>query len=102
MCNPEPAVEVVYALPDHQRVVRVPLRQGLTAIEAVREADLAAEFPELAAGDPVLGIYGRRVEGTQVLCDGDRVEIYRPLRFDPREARRQAARGARPAGRGRD
>jgi putative ubiquitin-RnfH superfamily antitoxin RatB of RatAB toxin-antitoxin module len=101
MCKPEPAVEVVYALPDHQRVVRVPLREGLTAREAVREADLVAEFPELAAGDPVLGIYGRRVEGTQVLCDGDRVEIYRPLRFDPREARRKAARGARPAGRGR-
>jgi putative ubiquitin-RnfH superfamily antitoxin RatB of RatAB toxin-antitoxin module len=102
MCNPEPAVEVVYALPDRQRVVRVALREGLTALEAVQKADLAAEFPELAAGDPVLGIYGRRVAGTQVLCDGDRVEIYRPLRFDPREARRKAARDARPAGRGRD
>jgi putative ubiquitin-RnfH superfamily antitoxin RatB of RatAB toxin-antitoxin module len=102
MCNPEPTVEVVYALPDRQRVVRVPLHEGMTALEAVQAAGLVAEFPELAAGDAALGVFGRRVEGTQVLCDGDRVEIYRPLRFDPREARRKAARAARVAGRGRD
>lgn len=101
MCNPEPAVEVVYALPERQRVVRVPLRDGMTAFEAVQAADLVAEFPELAAGVPVLGLYGRRVEATQALCDGDRVEIYRPLKFDPREARRNAAQGARPGRRGR-
>lgn len=102
MCSPEPAVEVVYALPGRQRVARVPLRDGMTAFEAVQAAGLAAEFPELEAGALVLGIYGRRVDAEQPLCDGDRVEIYRPLKFDPREARRKAARGARPARRDRD
>jgi putative ubiquitin-RnfH superfamily antitoxin RatB of RatAB toxin-antitoxin module len=101
MSEPEPSVEVAYALPDRQRVVRVALREGMTALEAVRAAALEQEFPELARSAPVLGIFGRRVEATQLLRDGDRVEIYRPLKFDPREARRQAARDARPSGRSR-
>jgi putative ubiquitin-RnfH superfamily antitoxin RatB of RatAB toxin-antitoxin module len=90
-------VEVVYALPDRQRVVCVPLRDGLTALEAVRAAGLEREFPEIAGRDLVLGIYGRRVPATQVLRSGDRVEIYRPLKFDPRDARRKAAQAQRPA-----
>jgi putative ubiquitin-RnfH superfamily antitoxin RatB of RatAB toxin-antitoxin module len=95
------AVEVVYALPDRQRVVCVPLRDGMTALEAVRAAGLEREFPEIAGRDLVLGIYGRRVSATQVLRSGDRVEIYRPLKFDPRDARRKAAQAVRPARRGR-
>lgn len=98
---PEASVEVAYALPGRQRVVRVPLREGMTALEAVRAAALEREFPELAEPAPVLGIYGRRVDHGQLLRDGDRVEIYRPLKFDPREARREAARAARPRRRGR-
>lgn len=91
------SVEVAYALPDRQRVVQLPLRDGMTALDAVREARLEREFPELAGGDLVLGIYGRRIAAGQVLRDGDRVEVYRPLKFDPREARRKAAQGSRPA-----
>jgi len=101
MAEPEASVEVAYALPDRQRVVRVPLRDGMTAIEAVRAAALEAEFPELARPTLILGIHGRRVEEQQPLRDGDRVEIYRPLKFDPREARRQAARAAQHGRRGR-
>jgi putative ubiquitin-RnfH superfamily antitoxin RatB of RatAB toxin-antitoxin module len=94
------AVEVVYALPARQRVVAVPLGAGMTALEAVHASGLLAEFPELDAASLALGIYGRRVDGSQRLHPGDRVEIYRPLRIDPRAARRQAAvsegrRGAR-------
>ena len=89
-------VEVVYALPDRQRVVQLPLRDGMTVLEAVRAAGLEREFPEIAGRDLVLGIYGRRVEATEVLRSGDRVEIYRPLKFDPRDARRKAAQAGRP------
>jgi len=98
---PEPAVEVVYALPDRQRVVNVPLADGMTAEQAVQASAILAEFPELAAKERILGIYGRRIEGTQQLRDGDRVEIYRPLKFDPRDARRRAAQAERPVKRGR-
>lgn len=97
MSVPEASVEVVYARPDRQCVVQVPLKAGMTALDAVRAAALERQFPELTRAEPVLGIFGRRVEVSQRLRDGDRVEIYRPLRFDPREARRQAAKAARPA-----
>lgn len=101
MLEPEASVEVAYALPDRQRVVRVPLREGMTALDAVRAAALEREFPELGRPGLALGIYGRRVGVAQPLRDGDRVEVYRPLKFDPREARRQAARAARPPRRNR-
>jgi hypothetical protein len=97
MSVPEASVEVVFALPDRQRVVRLPLHEGMTALDAVQAAGLEREFPELAGGTLVLGIYGQRVEGTRRLKDGDRVEIYRPLKFDPRDARRKAVQAARPA-----
>lgn len=101
MPDRDPTVEVAYALPGRQRVVQLPLRDGMTALDAVQAAGLEREFPEIAGRDLVLGIYGRRVEPTQVLRSGDRVEIYRPLKFDPRDARRRAAQAVRPARRGR-
>ena len=101
MPDRDATVEVAYALPGRQRVVQLPLRDGMTALDAVQAAGLEREFPEIAGRDLVLGIYGRRVEATQMLRNGDRVEIYRPLKFDPREARRKAAQAVRPAKRGR-
>jgi len=76
-------VEVVRALPGRQDVVAVELEQGAT----VHAALLAAGMPL----DQPLGIYGRRVALDARLADGDRVEIYRPLRADPKEARRRRA-----------
>jgi putative ubiquitin-RnfH superfamily antitoxin RatB of RatAB toxin-antitoxin module len=76
-------VEVVRAHPERQETVALELEQGAT----VRVALLAAGMP---AEQPV-GIWGRRVALDAQLADGDRVEIYRPLRADPKEARRQRA-----------
>jgi len=99
MASADPFVEVVYALRDHQRVVRVPWHDGLTAREAVAASGLSREFPELAGQPLTLGVYGRRVTVDEPVRDGDRVELYRPLKSDPREARRRAAEAARAAGR---
>ena len=99
MTSREPAVEVVYALPRRQRIVQVTLREGMTAREAVTVSGLAAEFPELEARPLLLGIFGRRVDGEQPLCAGDRVEIYGPLKSDPRDARRRTAQQARAGNR---
>lgn len=103
MADPDaPCVEVVYATPDRQRVVLVPLVDGMTACDAVEVSRLALEFPEIAERPLVLGIYGRQCPAQQLLRAGDRVEIYRSLRTDPRETRRRlAAEGrtmARPRG----
>jgi putative ubiquitin-RnfH superfamily antitoxin RatB of RatAB toxin-antitoxin module len=91
-------VEVVYASPARQRVVSVPLTEGLTVLEAVRNSGILEDAPELVTGELALGIWGRRVNASQRLRADDRVEIFRPLQCDPREARRQAAGAG--AGRG--
>ena len=49
-----------------------------------------------------VGIFGRVMEADTVLRDGDRVEIYRPLEADPKEARRARVDPRRPRKRGRE
>jgi putative ubiquitin-RnfH superfamily antitoxin RatB of RatAB toxin-antitoxin module len=92
--------EVVYALPERQWVFAVALPAGATVRDALAAAPLEAHCPELApalaAGTLIVGVYGRVVPLDQALRDGDRVEIYRPLKADPKEARRiRAARQQR-------
>ena len=86
----EISVEVCYARADVQAVAALKLAPGTTAGDAVKQSGLARRFPELDGTQP-LGIYGRRVADDHVLQDGDRVEIYRPLTVDPKEARRRRA-----------
>lgn len=101
MALPEPReVQVAHALPDRQRIVTVALRDGMTAMEAVVESGLLEEFPQLAARPLALGIFGHVVDGSRLLEPGDRVEIYRPLKADPRETRRRLAAQGRTMGRG--
>jgi uncharacterized protein len=81
-------VEVVFALADIQHLRRFVLPPGATAADAVA---LACKDPAFAAVDVTraeIGIFGRRVDPTTALGDGDRIEIYRKLRIDPKEARR--------------
>jgi uncharacterized protein len=93
------AVEVVYALQERQRVVTVGFVDGLTATRAIELSGLTREFPELAGGVPDLGIYGRVVPPDHLLRPGDRVEIYRRLKSDPRETRRRLAATGNTMGR---
>jgi len=88
----EQTVEVVYATADDQRVVRVPFTSGLTAEEAARLSGLLEALPEINAGGLVLGVFGARVQLRHLLAPGDRVEICRPLRRDPRDRRRELAK----------
>jgi putative ubiquitin-RnfH superfamily antitoxin RatB of RatAB toxin-antitoxin module len=90
--TPNDSVEVVYALPDVQRIVTVPFETGLTARQAVERSGLAEEFPEISAQELVLGLYGGRIDPSRVLAPGDRIEICRPLERDPRELRRELLR----------
>jgi len=82
-------VEVVLALPGKQMVRSVPLPAGSTAEDAVAASGLAGELRKLGPGR--VGIFGKAVPGKTLLRDGDRVEIYRPLRADPKELRRMRA-----------
>jgi putative ubiquitin-RnfH superfamily antitoxin RatB of RatAB toxin-antitoxin module len=92
------SVEVVYARPERQSVVRVPLADGMTALDAVRASGLLEANPGLGEGGLEIGIYGRVVGHGQALRAGDRVEIYRQLKVDPREARRRRVAATRGTG----
>ena len=88
------AVEVVYALAEVQEVVALEIVTGTTVAEAIRLSGIALRHPEIEAAPPAVGVHGRSVSPDTVLRDGDRVEIYRPLIADPKQARRRrAARG---------
>ena len=99
MAQAESVVEVAYARPERQWVVGVRWRDGMTALEAVEASGLLRERVELRRDDLQLGVYGQRGAPGQPLRAGDRVEIYRPLKFDPRDARRKAAQQAARSGR---
>src|SRR6218665_937853 len=91
-------VEVVYS-PGPGEVHGVPLQMaaGSTAQQAVVASGLLERFPALQQGELSLGVWGKRCEGGQVLRDRDRVELYRPLKVDPKEARRVRYRAHREA-----
>jgi putative ubiquitin-RnfH superfamily antitoxin RatB of RatAB toxin-antitoxin module len=97
MDNKNIVVEVVYALADKQKLLRLSLPYGTTVRQAAEQSGMAAHFPDLDLSTSPLGIFGKAVAKPQerVLEDGERVEIYRPLIADPKEVRKQrAARAA--------
>ena len=96
MSPPKIVVEIVYALPDRQVLRRILLRDGSTVEDAIRVSGLRGAFPEMDTTR--VGIHGEPVPLTTVLRDRDRVEIYRPLRADPKEVRRTRASKKRAKG----
>ena len=96
----EASIEVELAYSPRAGVVeliRLRLPAGSTAGQALRASGLLDRHPEVAAGAASLGVHGRRCEAVTVLRDGDRLELYRELLVDPKEARRQRyRRQARP------
>jgi putative ubiquitin-RnfH superfamily antitoxin RatB of RatAB toxin-antitoxin module len=86
------SVEVVFALRDQQKLVEVSLPVGASVADAISAARLQQDFEEIDFSALQKGIWGRSVSPDDPVNDGDRVEIYRPLERDPRDARRELAR----------
>lgn len=84
-------VEVVYARPEGQTLLAVDLPPGSSVAEAVTASGVLDRHPEIDWPDTPVGIFGRKVSPERLLREGDRVEIYRPLTLDPKEARRRRA-----------
>lgn len=91
-------VEVAYALPEKQKIIALLVEPGTTAWQAVERSGIAQHFEGLDIEHVKMGIFGQAL-GTKglkpakehVLQAGDRVEIYRPLISDPKEARKKRA-----------
>ena len=84
-------IEVAYANPEQQVIITLNLPEGATARQAISASGLLNRFPEIDKTDIKAGIFGSVCKPDQPLKQGDRVEIYRPLIHDPKEARRQRA-----------
>ncbi|MDP4547371.1 MAG: RnfH family protein [Marinobacter sp.] len=87
-------VEVAYARPDKQQILEVAVPEGTTALEAVKASGIVDVFPEINPDDIDMGIFGKVVKkpASHVLHEGDRVELYRPLIIDPKQARLNRAK----------
>ena len=81
-------IEIAYGTAEKQWLQRLQVVEGTTAREAVRLSGVKEMFPEADIEAAPLGIFGKVVKDNTVLRDKDRVEIYRPLLIDPKEARR--------------
>lgn len=86
-------VEVAYAKPDTQIILSVDVPENATAETAIMASGILERFPEIDMTKNKIGIFSQVCSIDQPIRPGDRVEIYRPLIADPKEARR--ARAAR-------
>ena len=84
-------VEVAYATPKRQWLLRISVVEGSTLEDAIEQSGITNEWPEIEVDPARVGIFGRKMPLDTVLRSGDRVEIYRPLIADPKEARRRRA-----------
>jgi putative ubiquitin-RnfH superfamily antitoxin RatB of RatAB toxin-antitoxin module len=87
-------VDVVYALPAEQILLELEVEEGSTVEEAIEQSGILRRYPDIDSAHARVGIFGKPVRMETRLCDGDRVEIYRPLIADPKEARRARTRRA--------
>lgn len=95
MAPPELRVTVVYCAPGCEDLCEVTLPAGATVGDAIGAAGVLERRPEIAQRPPDVGIWGRACALDQTLADGDRVEIYRPLTVEPKQARRVRAEVSR-------
>lgn len=94
-------ISVVYsATARHVVELEVELPQGAAVQDALAHSAVQAALAEATVHVGQVGVWGRKVDSRQLLNDGDRVELYRPLLVDPKVARRErfASQGARTTG----
>lgn len=85
-------ISVCYVAPTGQAWLReLNLATGATVQDALTHSEFSMAFDGLDPWKYGVGVFGQARQADSTLCDGDRVEIYRPLSFDPKESRRRRA-----------
>lgn len=85
-------VEVAYALAEKQQIIALEVDEGTTAAQAAEQSGIIKAFPEIDLATVNMGIFGKAVKPAKhIMQAGERVEIYRPLIADPKEARKKRA-----------
>lgn len=81
-------VEIAYATPERQSCIELGLNTETSAMHAIVTSGILQQFPEIDLEQQAIGVSGTICKPDKILADGDRVEIYRPLRQNPMDARR--------------
>lgn len=79
-------IEVIYACPEVQDVVRLCMVSPVSVQQALATSGLLKKYA-LNSDTIGLGVFGERMELTALLQDQDRLEIYRPITMDPKQQR---------------
>jgi putative ubiquitin-RnfH superfamily antitoxin RatB of RatAB toxin-antitoxin module len=91
-------VEVAYALPEQQKIIAFEVEEGTLAIDAARQSGIEKTFPEVDVESAKMGVFGKAIKpASYVMQAGDRIEIYRPLKSDPKASRKARAEKAKAA-----
>jgi len=85
-------IEVAYATPEKQVIVSVNLKPDAMVRDAIYLSGILNQFPEINLDEQIVGVFSEKVSLSDRLNPGDRIEIYRPLTIDPKEARRLRAK----------
>lgn len=86
------SIEVVYASVTAQKVIALSVKEGATIQEAIEQSGILSSFPEIDLTQQKVGVFGKRKVLSDIVQDNERIEIYRPLVIDPKEARRAKAK----------
>ncbi len=86
------SIEVVYARPDQQLLLQVQVPAGSTIQYAIECSGMMSHFPEIDLAKQKVGVFSKQRELSDVIHAGERIEIYRPLTIDPKDARRAKAK----------
>lgn len=84
-------VEVLFAYPDKVFLRKMELDQPLSVQSVILQSGVLQKFTEIDLRENKVGIFSRPVKLTDLVENGDRIEIYRPLIADPKEMRRKRA-----------
>ena len=84
-------IQVVFATCSRQVMIGLEVAEGTTIVESVDQSGIKAQFPAEDISQVKFGIWNNVRSSNEIVSEGDRVEIYRPLEADPKEARRRRA-----------
>lgn len=93
-------IQLCYALPEKAFVIDLDINVGSTIEEAIHHSGLLADYPDIDLDNTKIGVFGKLKTLDTLVREGDRIEIYRPLRADPMESRRRRAQHKKKGGHG--
>lgn len=84
-------IELIYPLPNQQILLNLQIEDSCTIGQAIENSGILKKYPEINLDINKVGIFSKITKLSETLREGDRIEIYRALIADPKEARKKKA-----------